>query len=170
MKTVYLLPCQCGQSVEVRSSQAGLTVSCTCGRELAVPTVGGLRQLPQKAAPGGEPRAAWGARQGALLALLLLAAALALGGLYQVWHPPEFPYSGVDRGRTMARAEAFTLVESFQEWYDLSRGLDDAELPSIRQYRESMTRHRRWSWLIFGAALASTASAAVVYYAGGSKR
>ncbi|VTR90866.1 unnamed protein product [Gemmata massiliana] len=42
------IPCGCGQTVTVDSSQAGLTVQCPCGREVEVPAW----QRP----PGGEDR------------------------------------------------------------------------------------------------------------------
>jgi hypothetical protein len=42
----YLLPCKCGQSVEVEPGQAGQTVVCTCGENLAVPSMLQVKALP----------------------------------------------------------------------------------------------------------------------------
>lgn len=43
MKT-YDIPCQCGNRIPVTVHQSGTTVTCSCGREVAVPS---LRQLTQ---------------------------------------------------------------------------------------------------------------------------
>ena len=42
----YLLPCICGQSVEVVPGQAGQTVICTCGENLIVPSMLQVKALP----------------------------------------------------------------------------------------------------------------------------
>jgi len=54
----YLLPCQCGQSVEIEPGQAGQTVFCSgCGEELLVPSMLQIKALPvapEKPAPPRE--------------------------------------------------------------------------------------------------------------------
>lgn len=42
----YLLPCECGQSVEVEPGQAGQTVTCPCGKGLLVPSMLQVKALP----------------------------------------------------------------------------------------------------------------------------
>lgn len=42
----YLLPCKCGQSVEIEPSQAGQTVVCVCGEHLHVPSMLQIKALP----------------------------------------------------------------------------------------------------------------------------
>jgi hypothetical protein len=42
----YLLPCKCGQSVEVEPGQAGQTVVCNCGELLIVPSMLQVKALP----------------------------------------------------------------------------------------------------------------------------
>ena len=42
----YLLPCKCGQSVEIEPSQAGQTVACGCGEGLLIPSMLQIRALP----------------------------------------------------------------------------------------------------------------------------
>ena len=42
----YLLPCQCGQSVEVVPGQAGQNVECVCGKNLLVPSMLQMKALP----------------------------------------------------------------------------------------------------------------------------
>lgn len=43
----YLLPCSCGQTVDVEPSQAGQTVTCRCGKNLLVPTLMQILQLEE---------------------------------------------------------------------------------------------------------------------------
>lgn len=82
MPTNYLLPCTCGKKTTVDANQAGLTVRCACGNELAVPAMRGLATLERvEAAPAAvsdQPAAAsaWGARQG----LMFLGGVIVLGG------------------------------------------------------------------------------------------
>ena len=42
----YLLPCKCGQSVEIELGQAGQTVVCACGENLLVPSMLQVKALP----------------------------------------------------------------------------------------------------------------------------
>jgi hypothetical protein len=46
LKMSYLLPCSCGQSVEIETSQAGQQVSCSCGATLQVPSMLQIKSLP----------------------------------------------------------------------------------------------------------------------------
>ncbi len=50
----FEIPCPCGKSVPVTINQCGMTVACTCGRELAVPS---RRELlsSQQTAEGDTP-------------------------------------------------------------------------------------------------------------------
>ncbi len=41
----YSLPCSCGDTIPIETSQAGETVVCSCGRQLEVPTMRAIRQL-----------------------------------------------------------------------------------------------------------------------------
>ena len=43
----YLLPCSCGKSIPIDTSQAGQEVRCSCGQSQEVPTLRGIRQLLQ---------------------------------------------------------------------------------------------------------------------------
>ena len=43
----YLLPCKCGESVEVEPGQAGQTVVCGCGESLLVPSMLQVKALPK---------------------------------------------------------------------------------------------------------------------------
>lgn len=50
----YLLTCQCGKQHVVSKAQAGESISCSCGKQLEVPTLRGLNQLPVHAPAGLE--------------------------------------------------------------------------------------------------------------------
>ena len=43
----YLLPCPCGKSVKIETSQAGQTVVCSCGENLLVPSMLKIKALPE---------------------------------------------------------------------------------------------------------------------------
>ena len=82
MKTVYLLPCSCGNKVRVDAGQAGAKVPCTCGKQLTVPTFRGLRELEvdssavEASAAAAEPQS-WSAARGALFSAGLLISVIA---------------------------------------------------------------------------------------------
>jgi hypothetical protein len=78
----FQLPCDCGRSVSVTTSQAGQTVSCPCGAQLEVPTLRGLQSLPRAdATAAAKRRARWENRQRAIFSLTLISlSALLLGG------------------------------------------------------------------------------------------
>lgn len=72
----YLVRCECGLEIPVGAASAGATLVCDCGRTVALPSLGLLKQLPQSDAP---PKTLHSARPG-------LPAAAGPGGT-----PPEKP-------------------------------------------------------------------------------
>jgi hypothetical protein len=74
MSDRYLLPCDCGKSVAIELSQAGQTVSCSCGKQLAVPAMRLIRQLPIDKVNTATPpaKAEWNPAKGATFALAML--------------------------------------------------------------------------------------------------
>lgn len=71
MKTVYWLPCHCGQKVPVTATLAGAIVRCACGAELAVPALRDISRL-ETAANGGSvlnrpAKPAWDKRRARIL-------------------------------------------------------------------------------------------------------
>ncbi|HTN74497.1 MAG TPA: hypothetical protein VL096_04595 [Pirellulaceae bacterium] len=83
--TKYLLPCSCGRSIPIEISQAGQSVTCTCGQTIDVPAMRTIRTFatasPEGAAPQRKEAPAWSQLQGLLFAggvlLALIMAALA---------------------------------------------------------------------------------------------
>lgn len=51
----YQIPCGCGQVLTVTEGSAGSQATCACGRQVAVPSLGGLRQLAGLPAPRPSP-------------------------------------------------------------------------------------------------------------------
>lgn len=75
----FLLPCACGTQTPVSIAQAGQSIRCACGAQLEVPTLRGLRALPQATPQGGgqrghAPARAWNNRH--RIAFLLILASL----------------------------------------------------------------------------------------------
>lgn len=87
----YRLSCPCGVSHTVSTSQAGQAIQCTCGNTLPVPTLRGLKELPQvdPAAAAEMPQAnAEPVRRpaillGTLFAIIFLAVPAAIFFTYQ---------------------------------------------------------------------------------------
>lgn len=71
--TKHLVPCECGQAVAVETTQAGDDVTCACGRQVSVPALRSLRQLPRADAVADKPKVrGWSSTQGALFAVGML--------------------------------------------------------------------------------------------------
>lgn len=90
MTQQFLLPCKCGEAIPITIAQAGRTLACTCGEELRVPTLAGIRQLnPARPATAGKnaQAAAWNPLRGGLFVVGVIAATigLALGGYASSW-------------------------------------------------------------------------------------
>jgi hypothetical protein len=85
----YLLPCTCGQSVEVEPGQAGQTVACVCGKSLLVPSMLQVKALLQAPEKPMSKRAESNAlrRTFFVLGIVLLFSALLLAPYLYMWKP-----------------------------------------------------------------------------------
>ena len=85
----YLLPCSCGQSVEVEPGQAGQTVACACGERLIVPSMLQVKELPSAPTQPKPKRAESDAlrRTFFVLGIVLLFPALLLAPYLYMWKP-----------------------------------------------------------------------------------
>ena len=122
MRTIYLLPCDCGREIPIESRQAGETVRCECGRTCAVPTmreVQNLRPAPVSGAAPMAARPAWGNSQRLLVAglVVLLLAAIAAAILHGQFsdqfgrlRPPEAERQFVEGLSTLK------TIQYFQQW------------------------------------------------------
>lgn len=126
MSAVFFLPCPCGAKVRVSRAQAGQTVGCGCGKEIAVPTIRGFASL-EIAEEKVDPGLAWSPLRGMLLVagfLLILASGLGFGG-YLVLLP-----GGVRPVRSLdATAADIAVLSSLDEF----RAQEEAPL-SIFQF------------------------------------
>ena len=81
MAVKYLLPCGCGESLQVDVSQAGSTIPCACGRELEVPTLRGLRELAEVEVASISGKSRWTPAQGVLFTLGLVLLVVGIGAV-----------------------------------------------------------------------------------------
>lgn len=140
----YLLPCECGQKIEVDAGQSGLKVACACGKQLEVPTLRGLARL--EAAPSGNAAKtasaapAWGPGQGLLFVgvVLLICGVIAVALVLRArpaWRvQSEVIAVGVDR---------LTPGQLFERWEELRKGLVATEDPIRQSYDADWAQFRR---------------------------
>ncbi|MCL2709364.1 MAG: hypothetical protein FWE95_00655 [Planctomycetaceae bacterium] len=67
----HLLPCTCGESVEIEPGQAGQTVKCRCGENLLVPTMLQIKALPVAPDKPVSPKEKTKAQNKAVFAMLV---------------------------------------------------------------------------------------------------
>jgi hypothetical protein len=82
MASDYLLPCTCGRTHRVSSSQAGSAIACPCGAKLEVPTMRELKKLEPAAAGAPSRQRTWGLPQGLLFLGMVLVGLGVLAGSY----------------------------------------------------------------------------------------
>lgn len=141
----YLLPCDCGQHVEVDVGQAGGQVVCACGRTLHVPTLRKLRHLPPVRVEVAEAVPAWNARKGLVSLLIVLAAALSAITLWSRLTEPVMPTFDMTVQARYAHGieqelSALTPLRAWEFWLQLYRPLtqhgftvlEDPNAPAIR--------------------------------------
>ncbi|HEV7222665.1 MAG TPA: hypothetical protein VGN42_08190 [Pirellulales bacterium] len=143
MTTHYLLPCTCGKKNEVDSGQAGLNIRCSCGAELAVPTMRGLDQLERAESPTSgrrqvaPPQSTWGARQALIfLGLVVLLGAALPAGL--AWYSYPQPPRLRDDFEKLNRADIdpMTLMQAWDLWTHLRQDFsEETEIPEMHMYR-----------------------------------
>jgi hypothetical protein len=160
MATHYLLPCPCGKKTEIDSSQAGLTLRCTCGAELTVPAMRGLANLERleraPAAPATGPSSStWGRRQGTMFlggVILTISALMALYFWMGIPPRPELlpDYEAINRQQN----EQLTLEDSFTQWHEiLQKGITDPAFEARLDFLDQITeRIMQWEMVCGGFA------------------
>lgn len=140
----YLLPCECGQKIEVDAGQSGLTVTCACGKKLEVPTLRGLSGLEVVPSRGAtQPaaaEAAWGPGQGLLFlgTVLLICGVIALALVLRT--RPEWK---VHSGNIAVDVDRLTPGQLFERWQELRKGLVANEDPIRQSYDADWATFRR---------------------------
>jgi hypothetical protein len=125
MSAKYLLPCECGQSIAIDSSQAGQQVSCACGKSQEAPTLRAMRNLPSvgefrhETKPRPEP-APWSPLQGALFgagALIALLSGCVAGYAYYVILENDVPAPRMESAEDVDRKfESYSIDEMYSAY------------------------------------------------------
>ena len=92
----YLLPCKCGQSVEIEPGQAGQNVVCSCGENLLVPTMLQVKALPvapEKQIVPEQKTDTTVRTYGATLILFVLGITCVSAAYFLWWYGYRIPYS-----------------------------------------------------------------------------
>lgn len=173
MSARYLLPCSCGQDVSISSSQAGGTVACDCGQQLAIPRLGELRQLPVEADSTAVGAKGWSFRFGAASAALVAATLLgAVAGWFAVTEPaPPEPFNPAARQAFVDRqldssspAELFRLLKTVYEPL-ADKGLVKAEPPANKRIEEQIAQSRAFQFGLGTSAGIAAVMAVVALFA-----
>jgi hypothetical protein len=158
MATKYRLPCHDDAFVAVDASQAGLSVTCPCGKEIQVPTWRELSRLKRVGDTSDRDTArrkaagssTWSPQKGLIfLGLVILVGCGASAAYWYATMPTEQPihvnYEGI-----RDHVQALTLIESMKEWSELRKGLSKGELPPMQMYLAMRETHRRWTYVSLG--------------------
>ncbi len=167
----YRLPCACGQTVLVERSQAGLSVACSCGKSLEVPTIRGLAQL--EAVQSAPDQRRWTAQYGLLLIGALIA--LVAGGV-TAWRvvrlgPDQFSEASINATlqEHLSQIDKMPPGEVVLLWQPL-RNLPYIEDPQAKkQYYGERAAYQRWTWVLAGIAAAGALFCVIVIATGAGK-
>jgi hypothetical protein len=170
----YLLPCNCGQNLEVDAGQAGLQVTCACGAKLDVPTMRGLSQLrpAEPAAPdtAAAAPAAWGPGQG----LMFLGGVLGICGVIALAIVLRTRPEWVVQSEQIARnIDMQTPAMLWGYWLELRKGLVAGEDPVRQRYEQEWAdyyRHRTMAIIPLAVGLAMMLAGLALVAAGGKRR
>ena len=89
----YPVPCECGRVVKAAETEAGLTLRCACGRDVAVPSLRELRNDPGRIPTARMQEADRSAPR--IIGAILIAVGLALSCLNSAADPNGGHSSGV---------------------------------------------------------------------------
>lgn len=147
----YLLPCGCGKKHEVDRSQCGITFVCSCGAQHTVPTLRGLQELEPAQPPAASVEQSsrrWNAGKGLVfLGIVLVLASLVGEAALMLTRPtpPQFEWSHEEN---MKELDARRLVQLWELWDLLRKGLDEAEFEPVTKYRQQLAKHQVFVWVL----------------------
>jgi hypothetical protein len=170
MKTVFILPCSCGEKLSVDKSQAGLSLRCHCGADVAVPTLRGFAKLEQSTDVAETAKPEWGLRQGMLFlgSVICVLALVATVGLWltQPRLPPQHLDAFLEAAGSTADLDTMSSPEIMQIWKDAKQGPDYFASAIITEY-EILLTHYNYAAAIYrqrlGAAIAAAVLGAVIF-------
>lgn len=151
----YLLPCSCGQTIPVRTTQAGETVRCACGKDILIPAYREILALEPASDGKSTPsrsRWRWTRRhQRLLIGSLITAVAAALLG-----------YTYASRPRP-ADVETLPLQLAWPYWQELRQGLDRYPSPGEQKYVKAMNKSRLGQGILLSVTAAGLLFTAVSF-------
>jgi hypothetical protein len=172
----YLLACACGREHAVETRQAGESIPCDCGTRLEVPTLRKLRELPLAGEVEAAAGPAWGARQGAMTAcLLVVAASLVVAAACRL---TEVPLPTIDPVKYSASVDQLvsnmTPLEAWERWVDTyqplaTTGFEIYRHPASAAIQLNLDWHRWIEWVALGLAAVFGGVAGAIGLAGGTK-
>ena len=131
MKTLYWLPCTCGQKYPVETTQAGDTVQCACGAELKVPALREMSQLESavtaKPGPTRRGKPGWGKRQARLLVGVLVTVAALVALICLELSRPR-----------LANVKSLAPIQVWALWQNARRGPDRHLTPAEQQVVDTL--------------------------------
>jgi hypothetical protein len=168
MSVRYRLPCKCGQTVLVERSQAGLSVICSCGTQLEVPTIRGLNALePVHDAP---EKIGWTAQSGLLLIGALIVLIAGGAAAIRVARLPVDPYDEKQIDQAMAKKAAeidgLEPGKVLEGWQEFRGGLYIEDVGPELNYRKGRAAYNRWTWVLAGVAAAGLLFCVIVLATG----
>lgn len=169
----YMVSCSCGGQLAVEPGQAGETLRCECGRQVAVPTLRRLRELPRADEARGEASdtaatdSAWGVRQGVITVLVIAAVgSLAAAGVSR-WQEPTMPtFNPAGWTELMdTKISELTPEAAWQAWVQFYEPLTQSGFSEM-QYHGTEELERQIAWhrglqITFGAIAAVCIIAAI---------
>ena len=146
----YLLPCACGEKTPVTASQAGQSVHCSCGAQLEVPTLRGLRDLAQSDLARGDsaarPTRSWNNRHRVTFVCFVLGLiAFAIGG-YLTLNLPDVARPATDQeiSQIFEKGSTEEVIATFAE---LKKGIDFVS-PDESMVQKYMEKRNSLVWVI----------------------
>lgn len=152
----YLLSCPCGEKVPVTRAQAGLSITCQCGKQLSVPTVRGLSELEPVGDTASAPATArrpWGPRQSVLSLGVVIFASAVIAIIVLVQTRPPNPARRLAEESMQGRAPV-QLLNDWRYFRDNEYSVDTGRThKTMLEYANARTRNIRWLAIAAGVGL-----------------
>jgi len=138
----FLLPCECGQKLQVTAAQAGEDLPCSCVRTVAVPTLRGMQSL-ERLESDAPPAAArqWSFRAGlGFFGLSIALVALLLVGLIHVVGPkwPTFPVDDSDPVDLSSPESIMHVLANITSLHRMPT------MPELQQMKDDIHKYQFW--------------------------
>ena len=155
----YLVSCDCGNQVSASVHQAGSQVACSCGKQVDVPPLRKLRQLPPADDQPVQAQTNWSARHSVAVGSMSLATGLLIlaGYLWSTEPPP--PTFAEDRyAKSIDNLlEEGTPLQFWRLWLDnrevlAERGFEELSTPQSQALEAYIAERQLYRNVALGAA------------------